>query len=78
MLARHWWLTPVILATWKTEIRKIVVQVQSSQRVHETLSQKYPTHKKEVAHELEHLPRKPWVQTPELEKEMQTWESSFI
>jgi hypothetical protein len=44
----------------------------------ETLSQKYPTHKKEVAHELEHLPRKPWVQTPELEKEMQTWESSFI
>jgi hypothetical protein len=34
------WLIPVILATWKAEIRRIVVQSQLGQIVQETLSQK--------------------------------------
>jgi hypothetical protein len=34
------WLTPVILATQETEIRKIVVEASSEQIVHETLSGK--------------------------------------
>jgi hypothetical protein len=34
------WLTPVILATQKAEIRKIVVQRQPGKIVHETLSGK--------------------------------------
>jgi hypothetical protein len=33
---RHWWLTPVILAIQKAEIRKIMVQSQPRQIVHET------------------------------------------
>jgi hypothetical protein len=37
--ARHQWHTPVILATWEAKIRKIVVHVQSGQKVHETPSQ---------------------------------------
>jgi hypothetical protein len=39
--ARHWWLTPVILATWETEVRRIVVRGQPRQIVHKTISQKY-------------------------------------
>jgi hypothetical protein len=42
--AGFWWLTPVILATQKAEIRGIKVQSQSGQMVCETLSQKCPTH----------------------------------
>jgi hypothetical protein len=45
-LTRHQWLTPVIPATQEAEIRRIEVQSQLRQIVHETLSQKYPTHKK--------------------------------
>jgi hypothetical protein len=37
------WLTPILLATQKAAIRRIAVQSQPGQIVHETLSQKYPT-----------------------------------
>jgi hypothetical protein len=37
---------PLILATQKAEIRRITVQSQPRQIVHETLSQKYPSQKK--------------------------------
>jgi hypothetical protein len=51
--ARHWWFTPVILATQEAEIRRITVLSQPRQTVHETLSQKYPsrtqTHTKRVS-----------------------------
>jgi hypothetical protein len=43
-LARHWWLTPVILATQEAEIRRIVVQSQPGQIVCKTQSQN--THEK--------------------------------
>jgi hypothetical protein len=39
-LARHQWLTPVILAIQEAEIRRIVVRSHLGQIVHETLSQK--------------------------------------
>jgi hypothetical protein len=51
----------VILATQKTEIRRITVQSQPEQIVHETLSRKHPTHTKKknrpggVAQVEEHL-----------------------
>jgi hypothetical protein len=34
----HQWLTPIILATQEAEIRRIMVQSQTWQIVHETLS----------------------------------------
>jgi hypothetical protein len=46
MQARHWWLTPVILATQKAEMRRIVVQSQPGQIVHKTLRKKKITYKK--------------------------------
>jgi hypothetical protein len=39
-------LMPVIQATQEVEIRRMAVQSQPRQIVHETLSQKYPTQKK--------------------------------
>jgi hypothetical protein len=36
MLARHWCLIPIILATWEAEIGRITVQSQPSQTVQET------------------------------------------
>jgi hypothetical protein len=44
--ARNQRLTPVILATQEADIRRISVQSQLGQIVHETLSQKNPTQKK--------------------------------
>jgi hypothetical protein len=41
--AGHEWLMPVILATRKTEIKRITVQRQPRQIVHEILSQEYLT-----------------------------------
>jgi hypothetical protein len=38
--ARHWWLTPVILATQEAEIRRIMVGSQPGQIVLETLLKK--------------------------------------
>jgi hypothetical protein len=45
VLARHWWLTPVILATQEAEISKIAVRSQPLQIVFKTLSRKYPSQK---------------------------------
>jgi hypothetical protein len=36
---RAQWLTPVILATWESEIRRIDFQGQAGQKVHKTPSQ---------------------------------------
>jgi hypothetical protein len=36
----------IILGTWEAEIRRIEVQSQPRQIVHETLFQKYPTQKR--------------------------------
>jgi hypothetical protein len=44
LYASHQWLTPVILATQEAEIKRIKVQSQSRQRVHETYLEK--THHK--------------------------------
>jgi hypothetical protein len=44
--ARHWWLTPVILATQEVEIRRITVRSQPRQIVWEPLSRKNPSLKK--------------------------------
>jgi hypothetical protein len=43
--ARGQGLTPIILVTQEAEIRRIAVQSQPRQTVHETLSRKYPTQK---------------------------------
>jgi hypothetical protein len=37
-MARCPWLTPVILATWEAEIRRIEIQSQPGQIVHKILS----------------------------------------
>jgi hypothetical protein len=44
--AECWWLTPVILATQETEIRRIMVRSQPWQIVHEILSQKDQSQKR--------------------------------
>jgi hypothetical protein len=41
--ARHWWLTPVVLATEKAEIRRIEVGSKLGQIVHKTLFQQHST-----------------------------------
>jgi hypothetical protein len=55
-----WWLTPVILATQETEIRRIKALSQFWQIVGEALSQKHPTQNKAdgVAQVVEQLPSK--------------------
>jgi hypothetical protein len=44
--ARHWWLTPVILATQEAEIRRIRIQSQPRQIVCKTLSRKCTSQEK--------------------------------
>jgi hypothetical protein len=44
VVARRWWLTPIILDTSEAEIRRIMIQSQKI--VHETLSQKKKITKK--------------------------------
>jgi hypothetical protein len=38
MIARHQWLTPVILATWKAEVKRIPVVGQPRQIVQNPIS----------------------------------------
>jgi hypothetical protein len=45
-LAGLWWLTPVILATQKAQIRRIMVHSQPWEKVWETLSPKKPSQKR--------------------------------
>jgi hypothetical protein len=59
--ARCWWLTPLVLATKEAETRRIMIQSQLGQIVHETLYLKFPTHKRKagrVVEVIEHLPSK--------------------
>jgi hypothetical protein len=44
--ARHWWLTPVILATKEAQIRRIIIRSQPRQIVRGALSRKYPSQKR--------------------------------
>jgi hypothetical protein len=46
MPAGHLWLTPVILATQETEVRRTAVRSQSRQIVQETIFQKNPSQKR--------------------------------
>jgi hypothetical protein len=48
VLVWRWWLRPVILVIWEAEIRRIEVQSQPGQTVHETLSWKKIQHKKRL------------------------------
>jgi hypothetical protein len=45
-LARHWWLTHVILDAQEAEIRRITIRSQPVQILCETLSQKKKNHHK--------------------------------
>jgi hypothetical protein len=45
--ARHWWLTPIILATQEAEIKRLLIRSQPGKIVCETLSQQYPTLKRD-------------------------------
>jgi hypothetical protein len=64
-VAGHRWLTPVILAAWETEIRRIEVRSQPREIVHKTLSRKKPITKKGL---VEWLKVQAQVQTPRLPK----------
>jgi hypothetical protein len=46
LLARHWWLTPVILPTEEAEIRRMMVQSQPRQIVQKDRISKTTHHKK--------------------------------
>jgi hypothetical protein len=56
-IARHWWLTPVILATWETEICRIEARIKPRKIVHETPPPKITIAKWSgvVAQVIEHL-----------------------
>jgi hypothetical protein len=49
VLARCWWLKPVILATQEAEIRRTTVQSQPGQIVRQTLSRKNSLQKEGLA-----------------------------
>jgi hypothetical protein len=59
---RRWWLPPVILATQVAEIRRIAVQSQTGQIVHETLSREKKKSQKKGWWNVSRY--RPWVQTP--------------
>jgi hypothetical protein len=46
IFAECWWHMPIILATEEAEIRRITIQSQFRQKVHESQSQKNPSQKK--------------------------------
>jgi hypothetical protein len=75
MLARHWWLAPVILPLWEAEIERTEAEGQPEQTVHET-----PISKKNNQSKMDQRCRsssrakpqalaKPQVQTPVLPKQ---------
>jgi hypothetical protein len=63
--SRHQWLIPIILATQKTQIKRIGVQSRHWEIVHKTLSQKYQT------------PKKGWFKSPVPLKNKNKFETSL-
>jgi hypothetical protein len=77
IIAGHWWLTPVILATQETEIRRIEIRSQPKLIVWETLSQKKPfTNTKKRWWSGSRC--RPWAQSPVLHKQKNLWSQIYL